>query len=220
MLRFSALQPSFDDSLRVFQEPLFRFWPVTETTLEKLEADILKHRQEMKSKEFLNKIHQLLSSRIANKGEIAESSQAQAKGAKAPSGEKLRRDSDGFSLSLDVSQFSPEELSVKVAGEKVTVMGKHEKKTEDEGFHSYKYEEFRRDFELPEDVNPDALSCCLSEAGQLWIKAPLLALPPLNERDIPISTSTDTMNGQSLTSNDQDVLDLIKENGATKEVPD
>ncbi|XP_041029701.1 heat shock protein beta-11-like [Carcharodon carcharias] len=73
------------------------------------------------------------------------------------------KERDGFSLSLDVQRFSPEELNVKLLGRKMLVTGKHEKKIDDgSGSSIYKYEEFRREFQLPEDVNAEALNCCMS----------------------------------------------------------
>ncbi|GCC46252.1 hypothetical protein chiPu_0030372 [Chiloscyllium punctatum] len=103
------------------------------------------------------------------------------------------KDGDGFSVSLNVQHFSPEDLRVKVLGRKVLVTGKHEKKCDDGGgCYSYKYEEFRREFQLPEDVDAEALRCCLSQDGQLKVQAPRLALPSVNEWTIPINITSDT----------------------------
>uniref|UniRef100_UPI00398E7E3C heat shock protein 30C-like n=1 Tax=Pristiophorus japonicus TaxID=55135 RepID=UPI00398E7E3C len=103
------------------------------------------------------------------------------------------KDGDGFSLSLDVQRLSPEELKVKVFGRKVLVTGKHEKKSDDgSGSYSYKYEEFRREFQLPEDVDAQALNCCLSQDGRLKVQAPRLALPAVNGRTVPINITSDT----------------------------
>uniref|UniRef100_A0A452H2R9 SHSP domain-containing protein n=1 Tax=Gopherus agassizii TaxID=38772 RepID=A0A452H2R9_9SAUR len=91
-------------------------------------------------------------------------------------------------LSMDVSGFSPAELMVRVDGRKLTVTGKHEKKTESEaGVRSQEYREIRRETLLPEDVNVQAVLCSLSQDGQLCIEAPRLALPAAQGRDIPIT---------------------------------
>uniref|UniRef100_A0A8C4XFR3 SHSP domain-containing protein n=1 Tax=Erpetoichthys calabaricus TaxID=27687 RepID=A0A8C4XFR3_ERPCA len=66
--------------------------------------------------------------------------------------------------------------------------GKKEKKEESEGgSYSYKYQEFRRELELPEDVNPEEMSCLLNN-GQLRIEAPRMALPSVPERVVPIKS--------------------------------
>uniref|UniRef100_A0A8C5F1I6 SHSP domain-containing protein n=1 Tax=Gopherus evgoodei TaxID=1825980 RepID=A0A8C5F1I6_9SAUR len=97
-------------------------------------------------------------------------------------------------LSMDVSGFSPAELMVRVDGRKLTVTGKHEKKTESEaGVRSQEYREIRRETLLPEDVNVQAVLCSLSQDGQLCIEAPRLALPPAQGRDIPITPSICTL---------------------------
>uniref|UniRef100_A0A8C8RI44 SHSP domain-containing protein n=1 Tax=Pelusios castaneus TaxID=367368 RepID=A0A8C8RI44_9SAUR len=95
---------------------------------------------------------------------------------------------DKYRLSMDVSGFSPDELTVRMAGRKVTVTGKHEKKTEsDDGFCSQEYREIRRETLLPDHVDVQAVLCSLSRDGQLCIEAPHLALPAAEERALPIS---------------------------------
>ncbi|MBN3292791.1 HSPBB protein, partial [Polypterus senegalus] len=84
---------------------------------------------------------------------------------------KLEKDGQKFSATLEVEGFTPEELTVKQVGRKVMLSGKKEKKEESEGgSYSYRYQEFRRELELPEDVNPEELSCSLNN-GQLRIEA-------------------------------------------------
>ncbi|XP_037747816.1 heat shock protein 30C-like [Chelonia mydas] len=102
-------------------------------------------------------------------------------GARAPGKEK-------YQLSLDVSGFSPAELMVRLAGRKLTVTGKQEKKTESgAGVRSHEYREIRRETLLPEAVDVQALLCSLSQDGQLCIEAPPLALPAAEGRAVPIS---------------------------------
>uniref|UniRef100_A0A8C3S319 SHSP domain-containing protein n=1 Tax=Chelydra serpentina TaxID=8475 RepID=A0A8C3S319_CHESE len=93
-----------------------------------------------------------------------------------------------YQLSMDVSGFSPAELLVRLDGRKLTVTGKHEKKTESEaGVCSREYREIRRETLLPEDVNVQDVLCSLSQDGQLCIEAPHLALPAAEGRAVPIS---------------------------------
>ncbi|NXC46753.1 HS30C protein, partial [Penelope pileata] len=94
---------------------------------------------------------------------------------------------EGFSVCQDVKDFAPEQLSVKVVGRKVVLVGQKETQSTDEkGSFSYKYEVLKREWDVPEEVDAEALSCSLSREGQLRIEAPRLALPPTNERNVPI----------------------------------
>ncbi|OXB57119.1 UNVERIFIED_CONTAM: hypothetical protein H355_004578, partial [Colinus virginianus] len=84
----------------------------------------------------------------------------------------------------------PEQLSVKVVGRKVVLVGQKETQSTDEkGSFSYKYEVLKREWDVPEEVDTDALSCSLSPEGQLRIEAPRLALPAAAERSVPIQVS-------------------------------
>ncbi|XP_024155492.1 heat shock protein 30 [Oryzias melastigma] len=86
---------------------------------------------------------------------------------------QLDKDGKHFGLTLDTQGFSPEELSVRQVGKKLRVSGKTEKKQEDgKGSYSYRLQEFRQDLDLPEGLNPEAVTCCLSPDGKLHIQAP------------------------------------------------
>uniref|UniRef100_A0A3P9INK1 SHSP domain-containing protein n=1 Tax=Oryzias latipes TaxID=8090 RepID=A0A3P9INK1_ORYLA len=55
---------------------------------------------------------------------------------------------------------------------KLRVSGKTEKKQEDgKGSYSYRLQEFRQELDLPEGLNPEAVTCCLSPDGKLHIQA-------------------------------------------------
>lgn len=94
-------------------------------------------------------------------------------------------------LSLDVSGFQPEELTVRLEGRKLTVSGKHQQRSESaDGCFSQEYRELHREVLLPEDTNLEAMACALTQEGHLRIEAPrLAALPPPKETTIPISIS-------------------------------
>lgn len=51
-------------------------------------------------------------------------------------------------VKLNVHQFKPEDISVKIDNNKLTICGKHEKKSE-EG-HSYFAQEFTQQYTIPE----------------------------------------------------------------------
>ncbi|XP_067869098.1 heat shock protein 30C-like [Heterodontus francisci] len=186
MLSCRAFHPS-----RLCQQPVCTLWPVPHTVFEPLECNMWKQMEEArKSKNFINRVFEELAKEFweerprnqDNRPDDNEEGKSQSED----------KDGDGFSLSLNVQRFSPEELRVKVLGRKVLVTGKHEKKSDDgSGSYSYKYEEFRREFQLPEDVDSQALNCCLSQDGRLKVQAPRLALPAVNEQTIPINITSD-----------------------------
>lgn len=102
--------------------------------------------------------------------------------------QELAKDGNSFALSLDTQDFSPQELSVKQVGRKLRVSGKTEKKKEDDkGSYSYTCQEFRQEFNVPDGVDPEAVTCSLV-GGRLQIQAPReRAANDGNERVIPIS---------------------------------
>ena len=59
----------------------------------------------------------------------------------------MRYDSKSFEVKVDVQHYSPEELNVKLVGNKLTITGKHEQKQDE---HGYVAREFSREFEVPE----------------------------------------------------------------------
>ncbi|NXW43742.1 HSPBB protein, partial [Nyctiprogne leucopyga] len=149
-------------------------WPHAETIFTELQQEMEKAR------EFMSSFEQLLSSQGAAAVERAPStSAALAQGS-----------GDGFSVCQDVKNFAPEQLSVKVVGRKVVLVGQKETQNMDEkGSFSYKYEVLKREWDVPEDVDAEALTCSLSKEGQLRIEAPKLALPAAGERNVPIQVS-------------------------------
>ncbi|XP_058459838.1 protein lethal(2)essential for life-like [Malaya genurostris] len=98
----------------------------------------------------------------------------------------VKRTKDGFQVNVDVHQFHPEEISVKMANDYITVEGKHEEKQDE---HGYVSRHFIRKYRLPDGHDSDKVVSSLSSDGVLTIKAPKLALPEpeaAEERTIPI----------------------------------
>ncbi|XP_058835632.1 protein lethal(2)essential for life-like [Topomyia yanbarensis] len=96
----------------------------------------------------------------------------------------VMRSKAGFQVSVDVQQFAPEEISVQMIDNFITVEGKHEEKQDEHGFVS---RHFIRKYRLPEGHDADKVVSSLSSDGVLTIKAPKLALPESKtERRIPI----------------------------------
>lgn len=89
-----------------------------------------------------------------------------------------------FCVDLDVQQFSPEEISVKVVDRFVIVEGKHEEKQDEHGWIS---RQFTRKYMIPEQCDIDEVTSKLSSDGVLTITAPRKqSLGPEGERVINI----------------------------------
>lgn len=81
-------------------------------------------------------------------------------------------DHSGFTVQVDVTNFNPEDLMVKVTGDFLEVQGKHEKKkTDGPGMVT---RQFNRRYRIPEGVDTLALESAVSPDGILLISAPLL----------------------------------------------
>lgn len=93
--------------------------------------------------------------------------------------------SDKFEVKMDVQQFAPEEIDVKMIDNCVVVEGKHEEKKDE---HGYVSRHFLRRYTLPEDVKPETVTCNLSSDGVLVVSAPrMLENKATNERSVPIN---------------------------------
>lgn len=170
--------PPASGSLFPWLGPVRTLWPHPGTLFAELEREI---RMEMeRARQFMSSFEQLLSSHGPIAAEQAPSSSA------APA----QGSGEGFSVCQDVKNFAPEQLSVKVVGRKVVLVGQKETQSTDEkGSFSYKYEVLKREWDVPEEVDAEALTCSLSPEGQLRIEAPRLALPSSAERSVPIQVS-------------------------------
>ncbi|XP_072927993.1 heat shock protein beta-11-like [Hemitrygon akajei] len=173
---------------RLFQQPVHTLWPVPLTVFEPLECNVWKQVEEMrKGMNFMERIFEELAKEF-----WGERPRIRA-GAEGGQNGTVDKSGDGFSVSLDVPRFSPEELKVKVLGRKVLVTGKYEKKSDDgSGSYSYRLEEFRREFQLPEGVDAQSVKCCLTQDGVIKVQAPRLTLTAVDERIVPINSESDT----------------------------
>ena len=73
-----------------------------------------------------------------------------------------------LALRYDVSQFVPEEITVKTTDNEIVVQAKHQEETEGHKVHR----EFTRKFLLPQNVDPKTLKATLSKDGVLHVEAP------------------------------------------------
>ncbi|CAK9818776.1 Protein lethal(2)essential for life [Anthophora plagiata] len=96
----------------------------------------------------------------------------------------ITADKDTFKVMLDVQQFKPEEINVKLVDRTVVVEAKHEERKDEHGLIS---RQFMRKYWLPEQVEADKLSSNISSDGILTIMAPLKEKEAKsNERTIKI----------------------------------
>lgn len=96
----------------------------------------------------------------------------------------INNEKDGFQVCLDVQQFTPSEVHVKVMDNFIVVEGKHEERADDLGMIS---RQFTRRYALPKGYNMNDVVSTLSSDGVLTIKAPPLnKVPEIKEKVIPI----------------------------------
>jgi len=75
-----------------------------------------------------------------------------------------------FQAVMDVKDFNPADLQVRVVDDRVVVEGKYEKKSADGSSMSSK--SFHKEFTLPQTADIDQVSTALSKDGVLSVKAP------------------------------------------------
>lgn len=81
----------------------------------------------------------------------------------------VQADKDNFQVTLDVQQFRPDEIEVKVVDRSVVIHAKHEEKRDEHGWIS---REFTRRYLIPEQCDIDRVASKLSSDGVLSIVAP------------------------------------------------
>jgi crystallin alpha B len=85
------------------------------------------------------------------------------------SGSSVSFGKDKFEANLDVQQFKPEEITVKVSDNTVTVEGKHDERVDEHGYIS---RHFVRRYVLAEGHDVGRIESKLSSDGVLTITAP------------------------------------------------
>jgi len=105
-------------------------------------------------------------------------------------------DAEKFAVRMDVAQYTPEEIDVKVvehderdlsSPSTLIITGKHEEDhTDDQSDESHRTikqqhvsRSFTRRYSLPPDVDEKHLTCALNERGVLTVNAPRVQLPAL-----------------------------------------
>lgn len=104
-------------------------------------------------------------------------------------GSTVTFDKDKFEAVLDVQQFKPEEISVKVTGDNIiTVEGKHEEKKDE---HGQIYRHFIRRYVLPKGCDIDKVESKLSSDGVLTITSPRTDVEKIEHKSIPITQTSE-----------------------------
>jgi len=98
----------------------------------------------------------------------------------------IKNDETTFEVKLDVSNFKPEEITVKTTDDEVVVTGKHE---EQKCEHEKISREQTRRCKLPKDVDPNLVSAELDKQGILTVKAPKTHLRAASERRVFVKLS-------------------------------
>ncbi|ELW54966.1 heat shock protein beta-9 [Tupaia chinensis] len=87
---------------------------------------------------------------------------------------------NGFQVKMDAHGFTPEELVVRVDGQRLVVTGQRRLEGCDpERGRYHMSQKVHRQMRLPPDLDPTAMTCCLTPSGQLWVRSQCgVALPP------------------------------------------
>ena len=93
---------------------------------------------------------------------------------------RVKDDDDKFEISLDTSQYRPDEIRVNVEEGKISVEGKHEEKSEDG--RRVVLRQFSRKYSLPTTAKPEKVTSDRSKNGVLIITA---------KKDIPQEAAKD-----------------------------
>ncbi|XP_054469066.1 heat shock protein 30-like [Anoplopoma fimbria] len=195
MLCSHGFQSALSPFTGLYYWPVCSLWPEVKPLLH--QQDLLQRNlQELRSSlELMDKLQQ----EILEETEPFQTSVA----VKAVSCQ-LEGEGEPFGLTLDTRGFSPEELSVRQVGRKLRVSGKTEKKQEDgKGSYSYRRQEFRQEFDLPEGQNPEAVTCYLDPDGKLHIQAAKAPCEEEAERELTIKRSLEEKTQQSVCSQTQ-----------------
>ncbi|XP_062543265.1 protein lethal(2)essential for life-like [Armigeres subalbatus] len=106
-------------------------------------------------------------------------------------GSTISSDKDKFQINLDVQQFAPNEVSVKLSGNNIIIEGKHEEKQDDHGYIS---RHFIRRYNIPPGHDSNHIKPTISSDGILTISAPKKAIMSSNGGEsIPIVQTGEVM---------------------------
>ncbi|XP_039250410.2 body wall muscle protein HR-29-like [Styela clava] len=94
-----------------------------------------------------------------------------------------------YAMNIDVQDFAPEDIKVKVQGDNLIVEAKQEVKKEEEGMFFHSFKELRRTLEIPNGVDKKNITSAYSSGGILEIEGSFL--PPSITEDPEEKTELD-----------------------------
>lgn len=109
-------------------------------------------------------------------------------------------DDNVFKITINVQQYKPEEITVKVVDRSVVVKGKHEDKQDENNVIS---RQFVRQYLLPNGADVDQITSTLSSDGCLTIIVPL---KPVDEKEIKIEQIGQPAISSNNQNSDQDKI--------------
>ncbi|XP_069093779.1 heat shock protein 30C-like [Pleurodeles waltl] len=180
------LQPP-SGSLLPFLEPMHTLCLSAEAILAWAEQDRIETmKQATKTMEHLEEFHRLLLKDLT----MANQDHGGTPDTSLQGSTQKEKKEGTFALTMAIPGFSAEELTLKLVGRKLLLLGsKESKRRGDDGSISYKNELIRRESDLPAALNLKELACFLSSNGQLCVEGPLQEPPARIERDVPIQLS-------------------------------
>ncbi len=91
---------------------------------------------------------------------------------------KIKNDDNCFEVSLNTSNYSPEEIKVDVVNDSLTIEGNHEEKANNDS--KYVVRRFIRSYPLPSGCKKESVTTNISKDGMLKISAPKMAIEQKN----------------------------------------
>ncbi|XP_068118720.1 heat shock protein beta-11-like [Hyperolius riggenbachi] len=154
-------------------------WPLSRDIFTSLEQDMIRTVGEIRaSMKLMEQFHHQL---------LQELTQQENKALTVATSSDTKALEGDFVLTLELEDFPPQDLTVKLLGNKLLVSGAKESKNDDgKGSFSYKCQIFRKEADLPQDIRAEDISCTVTADGKLRINALHQPLPIMQERTVPI----------------------------------
>jgi hypothetical protein len=105
-------------------------------------------------------------------------------------------------MKLDVPDFKPEELEVKISNNMVTIQGKQEMRAE----NNFSSRQFCKKFSIPQGVKPENISSSLNTKGVLTISAPIDKTSRGGQDQLMEQRQTSSTTTSSTTSQQQRII--------------
>jgi HSP20 family molecular chaperone IbpA len=98
-------------------------------------------------------------------------------------------------MGAELPGFAPEEVNVTVKNHVLEIVGKHEEEGGEEGRTFRRFNEFRRRFTLPNNVDGETIKAEMAN-GLLTVTLPKAALPEAEVKTIEVTTAPKVIEGK------------------------